>query len=160
MGTEKEADACCREHDKCPDSIPAGETKHNLTNKDQYTKSHCDCDHKFHECLREAKSFVGDQIGRLYFNVIQIQCFKLEYPVVNCTSEKGFLLNTIRKSCQHYELDKTQEKRCQFFDPPFYVGQAGPLLNIPVVSSLLEKPVNDFKNQSVNGGVIGNVIAG
>lgn len=96
----------------------------------------------------------------MYFNVIQIQCFRNEHPVVNCTQEKGFLMNTFRKSCQKYDLDETQPRRFQFFDPPFYVGQAGPLFNIPVVSPLLEKPVNDFKNISINGGGFGNIIAG
>lgn len=89
LGSEKEADACCRQHDKCPDNIPAGEMKYNLTNKDHYTKSACECDSKFYQCLKDAKTFVGDQIGRLYFNVIQIQCFRQDYPVIKCTDKKG-----------------------------------------------------------------------
>nr|XP_049699360.1 phospholipase A2-like [Helicoverpa armigera] len=32
LGTEREADMCCRDHDKCPDTIPGGETKYDLTN--------------------------------------------------------------------------------------------------------------------------------
>lgn len=63
MGHDKATDSCCRDHDKCEDSIPAGQTKYNLTNSDQYTKSHCSCDEKFAQCLKEANSFVGHQVG-------------------------------------------------------------------------------------------------
>lgn len=38
LGEEKEADMCCREHDNCPDLIPGGGTKHNLTNDAFYTR--------------------------------------------------------------------------------------------------------------------------
>lgn len=38
LGHDKATDSCCREHDKCGDNIPAGQTKYNLTNSDQYTK--------------------------------------------------------------------------------------------------------------------------
>jgi hypothetical protein len=69
-------------------------------------------------------------------------------------------MNRLRKSCQQYEFDTTKEKVTQFFDPPFYDGQAGPLFNIPVVSNILEKPVTSFKESTINGGVIGNVVAG
>lgn len=83
------SDACCREHDKCPDSIPSGETKYNLTNKDQYTKSACECDNKFYSCLKDANTFVGHQIGRLYFNVLQTQCFREDFPIRMCLDQKG-----------------------------------------------------------------------
>lgn len=32
LGLFKETDACCREHDHCPDVILAGETRHDFTN--------------------------------------------------------------------------------------------------------------------------------
>lgn len=89
LGHEKEADACCRTHDKCPDAIPAGESKYNLTNSASYTKSACECDTHFYQCLQEAATFVGDQVGRLYFNVLQIQCFRTDYPIIKCLDEKG-----------------------------------------------------------------------
>ncbi|XP_063896671.1 uncharacterized protein LOC126055209 [Helicoverpa armigera] len=37
LGTEREADMCCRDHDKCPDFIHGGETKYDLTNDGFYT---------------------------------------------------------------------------------------------------------------------------
>ncbi|CAB3222115.1 unnamed protein product [Arctia plantaginis] len=38
LGTEIEADMCCRDHDNCPEVIPGGETRHNLTNTVFYSR--------------------------------------------------------------------------------------------------------------------------
>lgn len=89
LGSEKVVDACCREHDHCPDHISAGQSKYGLNNTDSYTKSSCECDDAFYKCLQDAKSFLGDQVGRMYFNVLQTPCFKKEHPIANCTDEKG-----------------------------------------------------------------------
>jgi len=38
LGIHQATDICCRNHDYCPDFIPAGETKFGLTNRAPYTK--------------------------------------------------------------------------------------------------------------------------
>jgi len=38
LGSSEETDKCCRQHDNCPDSIEAGQSKYNLTNHSFYTK--------------------------------------------------------------------------------------------------------------------------
>lgn len=38
LGPENETDACCREHDHCPDSIEKFGTKHGLENHSAFTK--------------------------------------------------------------------------------------------------------------------------
>lgn len=158
LGTEAEADACCREHDHCDDNIKAGNSKYGLSNNDSYTKSSCECDEKFHQCLREAKSFIGDQIGRTYFNVLQTECFKEDHPIIECEDEKGFVFNTVRKACQSYKLDKQKPKVYQFFDAKFYDGQAGPLFNIPGISKYIDPTVKAVKNHTINGGIVGNLL--
>ena len=56
---------------------------------------------------------------------------------------------------------KSKKKQWQFMDAKFYVASVTqPLIDIPIVSSLLQDPVNDFKNETINGGLLGNTIAG
>ncbi|XP_067015346.2 phospholipase A2 isoform X3 [Anabrus simplex] len=91
VGLFKGSDSCCREHDICPDNIPGWGSKHGLVNKGPFTKSHCDCDDRFFQCLkdvmRSTKSPIAPQIGIAYFNVVGPQCFKEEYPIVKCTEK-------------------------------------------------------------------------
>ncbi|CAB3365345.1 Hypothetical predicted protein [Cloeon dipterum] len=53
LGYYQETDMCCREHDYCPDFIPAGKTKYGLKNTAPYTRVHCACDAKFKKCLEK-----------------------------------------------------------------------------------------------------------
>ena len=38
LGLFKQTDLCCREHDNCPDNIPAGESRHGLNNSGLFTR--------------------------------------------------------------------------------------------------------------------------
>ncbi|KAI1304201.1 Phospholipase A2 [Halotydeus destructor] len=158
LGLDSRADACCREHDHCDVSIAAKETKYNLTNKDAYTKSACSCDEKFSACLLAANTYLGHMIGRTYFNVLQSQCFKEDYPIIGCRDEKGYLFDKVHASCQDYELDTTKPKETQFFDAPFYAGDKGPLLYIPGVSDLIDVPLVAVKDKLINRGIFGELI--
>ncbi|CAG9559188.1 unnamed protein product [Danaus chrysippus] len=89
LGTSKEADYCCRNHDNCPDSIPAGETRFNLTNDAYYTRLSCECDESFRQCLRNTTTRSAKAIGLMYFNVIGTQCFRDDYPVTGCKRKGG-----------------------------------------------------------------------
>ncbi|KAI1304207.1 Phospholipase A2 [Halotydeus destructor] len=158
LGYDKMADACCREHDHCNSSISAKETKFNLTNTDSYTKSACECDVKFSDCLKEANTHLGHMIGRTYFNVLQTQCFREDFPIVSCREKKGFVFDQIQTACQDYELDTTKPKATQFFDPPFYAGDKGPLIYIPGVSDFITEPLVGIKDKLYNRGIFGEVI--
>ncbi|KOB65132.1 Uncharacterized protein OBRU01_23081, partial [Operophtera brumata] len=81
LGSEWRADMCCREHDYCPGTIPAGETKHNLTNDAFYTRLNCKCDEKFRRCLQDADSLTAENIGIFYFNALNTKCYRKDYPV-------------------------------------------------------------------------------
>ncbi|XP_067932142.1 phospholipase A2 hemilipin-like [Watersipora subatra] len=88
LGEYKYTDHCCRTHDFCPNVIPALSTDYYYFNYGLLTVSHCSCDSRLKYCLRKASTYYGDQladmIGRLYFNVIGIDCFTLKEERV-CT---------------------------------------------------------------------------
>uniref|UniRef100_A0A224X3N3 Putative Phospholipase A2 n=1 Tax=Megacormus gertschi TaxID=1843536 RepID=A0A224X3N3_9SCOR len=76
LGREKEADSCCRDHDHCKDSIPAFGSKYNLTNYSPFTKSNCNCDKEFHQCLLNAGTEAANVISGLYFTLLKMECFQ------------------------------------------------------------------------------------
>lgn len=85
LGRFNETDACCREHDECPDGIPADSEKYGLQNTGLFTRSHCFCDINFYNCLKKADSIVSKKIGFTYFTVLGPQCFKEEKVVAACS---------------------------------------------------------------------------
>ncbi|XP_056631488.1 phospholipase A2-like [Diorhabda sublineata] len=112
LGTEKETDKCCRQHDLCPDIIEGYQTKYNLTNPNFYTRLNCDCDVTFYDCLKSVKRDSAQQIGHIYFTVLGTQCFKNEYPIIGCQKYTYFP----KKKCVQYEIDDTKDKQYQWFD--------------------------------------------
>ncbi|GLV38418.1 secretory Phospholipase A2 [Carabus blaptoides fortunei] len=116
LGTSYETDMCCRDHDLCDDIIESGETNHNLTNNDFYTKLNCKCDEKFYDCLKSSHMKSAKAVGTIYFNVLGTQCYREDYPIVKCIKYHGI----IKKRCVEYELDESQPKVYEWFDvPPF-----------------------------------------
>ncbi|XP_066594578.1 phospholipase A2 hemilipin-like isoform X1 [Prorops nasuta] len=80
LGKHAAEDACCREHDHCPVTISPHECIHGICNHSPYTRSHCDCDAKFRRCLQNLNTEVANTLGALFFNVIQVTCFKERRP--------------------------------------------------------------------------------
>ncbi|XP_044267341.1 phospholipase A2-like [Tribolium madens] len=115
LGVLKSTDSCCRDHDMCPDYIEAGKSEHGLVNKGLFTRSHCDCDEKFYNCLKNVNTVVSNGIGFTYFTVLGPQCFKRDYPIVDCLKED------IRGRCLKYEKNETQDQIYEWFDNPDYV---------------------------------------
>ncbi|XP_044267502.1 phospholipase A2-like [Tribolium madens] len=113
LGKFSGVDKCCRAHDLCPENIAAGETKDHLKNTGLFTRSHCDCDKKFYDCLKEAGGFVATSIGTTYFNVLGPQCFKEDYPIIKCLDIK-------KKKCRQYQTDTRGARRYQWFDSPTF----------------------------------------
>ncbi|XP_045454351.1 phospholipase A2-like [Melitaea cinxia] len=116
LGSDKEADICCREHDNCSDAIPAGESKHNLTNEAFYTRLSCACDENFRLCLRNGNTKTSTTVGLMYFNVIGTQCYRKDYLTTGCI-KKGGWLNT---KCVEYSYDTSSNMTYQWFDVPNY----------------------------------------
>ncbi|KAG9434460.1 phospholipase A2-like [Apis mellifera carnica] len=114
LGFNHITDACCREHDYCPDSIKALRRKHNLWNASLFLRSKCSCDHKFYKCLKNSTELIAVGIGRVYFNDIIIpKCFELEHPIIGCKKYEDY-------RCIKYIVDKKKPKKYQWFDLPSF----------------------------------------
>ncbi|GAB1599067.1 hypothetical protein Ahia01_000183900 [Argonauta hians] len=77
LGSETEADYCCREHDYCPFTIESFSRRFNLFNYRLHTLSHCQCDRRFRNCLKKvsSNSSITHLIGRIYFDFLGSRCF-------------------------------------------------------------------------------------
>ncbi|XP_059481972.1 uncharacterized protein LOC132200494 [Neocloeon triangulifer] len=117
VGVFSTVDYCCRSHDNCFDNIAVGETKHGLKNEGSFTRSHCDCDEEFYDCLKKADDLVAAKVGFTYFNVLRPQCFREERPVVRCAKTVGIAAT---KRCAKYEYNDRAEKKWQWFDAQDY----------------------------------------
>ncbi|CAG0892789.1 unnamed protein product [Darwinula stevensoni] len=118
LGSYARTDACCRTHDLCPLSLAAGEHSPvmNLTNDSPFTLSHCLCDVHFKACLDGVGSMSSETVGRLFFNIGEMSCFRLDHPVVRCLKPSG----SKGKNCEQYLLDVTQPPRWQIFANPSF----------------------------------------
>ncbi|XP_046387149.1 phospholipase A2 hemilipin-like isoform X2 [Ischnura elegans] len=112
-GVFKLADACCRDHDSCPDSIGAGESKHGVKNEGLYTVSLCKCDRAFYRCLKDSDSIVAQNIGFMFFNILKLKCFTYDYPLT-CKKESS------AHHCEEYNAKSTAKKVWQLVDNPSY----------------------------------------
>ncbi|KAL3856673.1 hypothetical protein ACJMK2_011401 [Sinanodonta woodiana] len=119
-GTSVETDKCCQAHDGCEIFITARDTKYGLTNTALYTVSGCDCDQKFLDCMvnvtksdtaQERDKSSANDFGKIFFNVINPQCLKEDFPIV-CTKYGWFGI------CIQYGQDTTQPKVWQFAKGP------------------------------------------
>ncbi|XP_054450361.1 group 3 secretory phospholipase A2 [Pteronotus mesoamericanus] len=71
-------DLCCREHDRCPQTISPFQYNYGIRNYRFHTISHCDCDARFQQCLQKQRDSISDIVGVAFFNVLEIPCFVLE----------------------------------------------------------------------------------
>ncbi|GLG99291.1 Phospholipase A2 [Gryllus bimaculatus] len=76
LGYFTEVDKCCRAHDICPVKVRGFETRYNIKNVSFYTKSHCDCDTTFYQCLKATQHPAANLMGRFYFNLLRTQCIE------------------------------------------------------------------------------------
>jgi secretory phospholipase A2 len=92
LGTEKQMDRCCRQHDICPVKIRAYQTRYDLTNNSLYTKSHCTCDDLLFACLKATNTSASQLMGNIYFNLVQVPCIveNREGKVTFRGSREGF----------------------------------------------------------------------
>ncbi|XP_074598478.1 acidic phospholipase A2 PA4-like [Brevipalpus obovatus] len=91
LGSEADVDRCCRAHDHCPRRMEAFEAENGVINFSLFTRSHCECDESFYNCLKSTKSPLADIIGNLYFNILQIGCLDYNYYRTNTDCQKNRL---------------------------------------------------------------------
>lgn len=118
LGQHTETDKCCRTHDHCNDTILPNQKKYGLWNSAVFIKSHCDCDYEFAKCLHADNSNPSTSVGKLFFNILQVQCFKKDYPIIGCRINNN--MSAPYFLCQQYIQDKLKPKQWQFFDPVIY----------------------------------------
>ncbi|KAG8521262.1 Group 3 secretory phospholipase A2 [Galemys pyrenaicus] len=78
LGVFQGPDLCCREHDRCPQTISPLEHNYGIRNYRFHTISHCDCDASFQQCLQNQRDSISDIVGVAFFNVLEIPCFVLQ----------------------------------------------------------------------------------
>ncbi|XP_015124799.1 phospholipase A2 [Diachasma alloeum] len=76
LGRFKRTDSCCRDHDRCPDKIKGGKSKHGIRNNGSVTILSCQCDDIFFDCLKGVHSKASKIVGTLYFDIVKNKCFK------------------------------------------------------------------------------------
>lgn len=84
IGLFRNTDICCKQHDQCPSFIKSGSEFKGLRNTGLFTRSHCDCDIKFYNCLKRTDTIISNKIGYTYFNILRPQCFRKDYPIRGC----------------------------------------------------------------------------
>ncbi|CAL8318305.1 unnamed protein product [Lota lota] len=103
LGAFMKTDSCCREHDQCQDTILSFQTKFGVFNTNIFTMSHCDCDNRFHGCLRSANDSISDVVGYTFFNLLKMNCFELSYRVI-CTERNWFGMCKATQTVLHAEV--------------------------------------------------------
>ncbi|XP_072043806.1 uncharacterized protein [Amphiura filiformis] len=78
MGVHADTDACCREHDFCPNHIERFQSKFGYFNFRPYSVNLCDCDLKLRQCFRDVNTTISNSVAHLFFNVFSPVCFELE----------------------------------------------------------------------------------
>ncbi|KAL3307717.1 hypothetical protein Ciccas_013764 [Cichlidogyrus casuarinus] len=80
LGSNRDVDMCCRDHDHCALSLASGETLRNYRNEGWYTESACYCDQEFAECLQSCIN-MGNFAARLlrffFFDLAKMRCLIL-----------------------------------------------------------------------------------
>ncbi|KAK0154351.1 Group 3 secretory phospholipase A2 [Merluccius polli] len=112
LGVFTRTDSCCREHDQCQNTILSFQSKFGVFNRNMFTMSHCDCDNRFHSCLRKANDSISEVVRYTFFNLLKMNCFELAYEVV-CMERNWFgmckttetVLQAIVQPPTDYELD-------------------------------------------------------
>ncbi|KAG7233493.1 hypothetical protein INR49_006952 [Caranx melampygus] len=89
LGVFSDTDSCCREHDQCKHTILSFHSQFGVFNTNIFTMSHCDCDNKFHHCLKEANDSIADVVGYTFFNLLKMHCFEFSHRL-QCTQRNWF----------------------------------------------------------------------
>jgi len=74
LGQYRHTDACCRQHDQCPDFVLARSWGWGVFNPLHFTVCSCECDERFRSCLQAVNSLVSNLLGHLFFDVGRPPC--------------------------------------------------------------------------------------
>ncbi|KAI4878958.1 hypothetical protein NFI96_014458 [Prochilodus magdalenae] len=96
LGMFEHVDRCCREHDHCAYMIRPFTVSFGVLNPSPFTISHCDCDHRFKQCLLSVNDTVSNMVGYTFFNILKLRCFDL-IQKRRCTQLNWFGIPTTPK---------------------------------------------------------------
>ncbi|XP_039525806.1 phospholipase A2 isozymes PA3A/PA3B/PA5 [Pimephales promelas] len=98
------ADRCCREHDHCEHIIRSFSVNYGVFNPTLFTVSHCDCDHRFKQCLLNGNDTISNMVGYSFFNVLKLRCFEM-IQRRQCTQYNwfGMMSFSVIALCQRWE---------------------------------------------------------
>ncbi|XP_072520884.1 acidic phospholipase A2 PA4 [Salminus brasiliensis] len=77
LGMFEHVDRCCREHDHCSHVIRPFTVNFGVFNPTLFTISHCNCDHRFKQCLLNVNDSVSNMVGYTFFHILKLRCFDL-----------------------------------------------------------------------------------
>ncbi|XP_036385845.1 group 3 secretory phospholipase A2 [Megalops cyprinoides] len=99
LGVFMQTDRCCREHDHCEETISAFRSGYGIFNRNFFTVSHCDCDHRFRKCLLGANDTIANLVGYSYFNILKTPCFIFDQKM-QCTQTNWWGICTLSQMTQ------------------------------------------------------------
>ena len=102
LGAHQELDKCCRAHDHCP----VQSSSLTRDNPSPYTISHCLCDQKFHQCLKNVESSTADIIGKIFFNIVKVQCFSFSQDFQCKSSILGICVDWMDERTSRIVMEK------------------------------------------------------
>ncbi|CAH1132759.1 unnamed protein product [Ceutorhynchus assimilis] len=102
LGKFQKEDMCCREHDNCPKYLMKGECREGICNNSPFTRSHCDCDATFRKCLQNVNSETANTIGAIFFNIVQVICFRERSPCSEWQKNPNDVPSLIRESIKSF----------------------------------------------------------
>jgi secretory phospholipase A2 len=89
--TVDEMDGCCEAHDKCTRTLRKEQDLQKYPGlswmSSYFTRLHCSCDVDFLNCIDALQSSFLAVAVKWIYTIAQPQCFKEEFPIVNCTDE-------------------------------------------------------------------------
>ncbi|XKL65097.1 hypothetical protein PGB90_005183 [Kerria lacca] len=97
LGFFTSTDQCCRQHDLCPKYLEPKSTGYGLINDDPYTRTLCDCDETFMQCLNNINDTLTNDIAArfitfVYFTLLKDRCFTKK-KLINGYRKKFINLN-------------------------------------------------------------------
>ncbi|XP_044587668.1 phospholipase A2-like [Cotesia glomerata] len=112
LGVFSATDKCCRKHDNCDNSIVAGGYFKTLHNEGLFTRSSCECDNQFYNCLKFISTPPSYQVGIKYFNILAPPCYIFDYQLKRCIKYGGIF----KRRCLEYEFNQSSPKIFQWRD--------------------------------------------
>ncbi|KAL0979401.1 hypothetical protein UPYG_G00184580 [Umbra pygmaea] len=148
LGMFERADRCCREHDHCSHIIPSFTVNYGVFNSNFFTVSHCECDLRFRQCLRNVNDSISNMVGFSFFNLIRVPCFEFTHKV-QCTElnwwgmckEAKMAPYAVLKNSLVYTINNTIRKHGDTSNPHSQAGILESLVTARPLSSTRTKKV-------------------